>query len=44
MQRFIDKGVLTDTLREVPVYTLEHGQLGLIGAAAWYAARVPAGL
>lgn len=39
MQRFLDKGVLSDTLREVPVYTLEHGLLGLIGAAAWYKAR-----
>lgn len=38
MQRFLDKGVLSDTLREVPVVTIEHGQLGLIGAAAWYAA------
>ena len=42
MQRFIDKGVLSDTLREVPVYTLEHGQLGLIGAAAWYVAHTHA--
>lgn len=39
MQRFVDKGVLSDTLSEVPVFTIEHGQLGLIGAAAWYAAR-----
>lgn len=39
MQRFLDKGVLSDTLREVPVFTIEHGQLGLIGAAAWHAAR-----
>lgn len=42
MQRFLDKGVLSDTLREVPVFTIEHGHLGLIGAAAWYAARCPA--
>ena len=39
MQRFLDKGVLSDTLREVPVFTIEHGQLGLIGAAAWHAAQ-----
>lgn len=39
MQRFVDKGVLSDTLCDVPVFTIEHGQLGLIGAAAWYAAR-----
>jgi glucokinase len=41
MQRFMDKGVLAQTLREVPVYTLEHGLLGLIGAAAWCGARHP---
>jgi glucokinase len=41
MQRFIDKGVLSDTLREVPVFTLEHGQLGLIGASAWLVAHHP---
>ena len=39
MQRFLDKGVLSDTLREVPVYAVEHGQLGIIGAAAWHMAR-----
>ena len=39
MQRFLDKGVLSDTLRDVPVYTVEHGQLGIIGAAAWHAAH-----
>ena len=39
IQRFLDKGVLSDTLREVPVFTIEHGQLGLIGAAAWHAAQ-----
>ena len=39
MQRFMDKGVLSDTLREVPVYSVEHGQLGIIGAAAWHAAH-----
>jgi glucokinase len=41
MQRFLDKGVLSETLREVPVFAIEHGQLGLIGAAAWHAARFP---
>lgn len=41
MQRFLDKGVLADTLRDVPVYTVEHGQLGIIGAAAWHAAHHP---
>lgn len=41
MQRFLDKGVLADSLRNVPVYTVEHGQLGVIGAAAWHAAHHP---
>ena len=39
--RFLDKGVLSDTLRDVPVYTVEHGQLGIIGAAAWHVAHHP---
>lgn len=38
IRRFLDKGVLSDSLREVPVHALEHGDLGLIGAAAWHAA------
>jgi len=41
MQRFLDKGVLSDTLRDVPVHTVEHGQLGIIGPAAWHAAHPP---
>lgn len=39
MARFPDKGVLSDTLRQVPVHALEHGDLGLVGAAAWLAAQ-----
>ena len=39
MRRFLDKGVLSDTLRQVPVHALEHGDLGLVGAAAWLAAQ-----
>ena len=39
MRRFLDKGVLSDTLRRVPVNALEHGDLGLVGAAAWLAAQ-----
>lgn len=35
MRRFVDKGVLSDSLRRLPVHALEHGDLGLIGAAAW---------
>ncbi|MET0289146.1 MAG: glucokinase [Pseudoxanthomonas sp.] len=39
MRRFLDKGVLSSALREVPVSCIEHGQLGIIGAAAWHAAH-----
>jgi glucokinase len=41
-ERFLNKGVLTDVLRQVPVWRVEHGQLGVLGAAAWHAARTPA--
>lgn len=39
MRRFLDKGVLSDSLRQLPVHALEHGDLGLVGAAAWHAAQ-----
>lgn len=39
MRRFLGKGVLSDSLRQLPVHALEHGDLGLIGAAAWHAAQ-----
>ena len=41
-ERFLNKGVLTDVLRQVPVWRVEHGQLGVLGAAVWHAARTPA--
>lgn len=34
--RYRNKGVLSEVLARVPVWLIEHGQLGLIGAAAWY--------
>jgi len=34
--RFGNKGVLAGMLERVPVWLVEHGQLGLVGAAAWY--------
>lgn len=34
--RFSDKGVMREVLARVPVYLVEHGQLGLQGAATWY--------
>lgn len=39
MRRFCDKGVLSESLRRVSVQALAHGDLGLLGAAAWYAAH-----
>ena len=37
--RFANKGVLAPVVAQVPVWLVEHGQLGLVGAAAWYAHR-----
>ncbi len=34
--RFCDKGAMRATLAQVPVRLIEHGQLGVIGAATWY--------
>lgn len=39
--RFRNKGVLADMLARVPVWLVDHGQLGLVGAAAWYRERHP---
>jgi glucokinase len=36
-QRYLRKGALSDALRQVPVWRVDHGQLGVIGAAAWCA-------
>jgi glucokinase len=35
--RYLNKGVLSDVLRHTPVWRVDHGQLGVIGAAVWYA-------
>ena len=35
--RFLDKGVLRPVLEMVPVWRVEHGALGVVGAAAWQA-------
>lgn len=40
MRRFLDKGVLAPTLEHVPVFCVDHGWLGVTGAAAWYQAQV----
>jgi len=34
--RLADKGALRDALAHVPVRLIEHGQLGVTGAARWY--------
>ena len=38
-ERFRNKGVLGEVLARVPVWLVDHGQLGLVGAAAWYYER-----
>ncbi|MFC5488392.1 glucokinase [Dokdonella soli] len=35
--RFLNKGRMRTVLDRVPVWVIEHGQLGVIGAASWYA-------
>lgn len=39
VERFIDKGPMREVLRNIPVKLVEHGQLGVIGAARWYLDR-----
>ncbi len=36
VQRFLDKGPMCEVLLRTPVTLVEHGQLGVIGAASWY--------
>lgn len=36
MDRFVAKGAMTPFLEAIPVNLIEHGQLGVIGAAGWY--------
>lgn len=38
-ERYLDKGVLGHVLRHVPVWRVDHGQLGIVGAAAWFQER-----
>ncbi|MFI8719737.1 glucokinase [Stenotrophomonas sp. NPDC077464] len=35
--RFLAKGVMRRVLEQVPVWRVEHGELGVIGAAVWHA-------
>lgn len=36
VDRFLDKGPMRAVLERVPVRLIEHGQLGVLGAASWY--------
>jgi glucokinase len=36
VERFRDKGAMRALLERVPVNLIEHGQLGVLGAAGWY--------
>ncbi|WP_308911558.1 glucokinase [Pseudokordiimonas caeni] len=36
MERFADKGAMRPFLEDIPVRLIDHGQLGVIGAAGWY--------
>lgn len=35
--RFLAKGVMRRVLEQVPVWRVEHGELGVLGAAVWHA-------
>jgi glucokinase len=37
VERFLNKGALRALLQTIPVRLIDHGQLGVIGAATWYA-------
>lgn len=36
VERFLDKGVMRPFLHKVPIRVVDHGQLGVIGAASWH--------
>lgn len=40
-ERYVNKGVLGHVLRHVPIWRVDHGQLGIVGAAAWYLEQSP---
>lgn len=39
VERFLDKGPMREALERIPVKLVEHGQLGVLGAANWYLGR-----
>ncbi len=36
VERFLDKGPMREALQRIPVRLVEHGMLGVVGAAHWY--------
>ncbi len=38
-ERFVGKGLMREALERIPVRLVEHGRLGVLGAAAWYLAQ-----
>lgn len=36
VERFLDKGVMRPFLHKVPIRVVDHGQLGVVGAASWH--------
>lgn len=36
LPRFLDKGVMRPFLNKIPIHVVDHGQLGVIGAASWF--------
>ncbi len=41
--RFLDKGPMRAALERIPVKLVEHGQLGVLGAASWFLGKTGAG-
>ena len=41
VQRFLDKGTMREALERIPVKLVEHGQLGVVGAASWFLGHKP---
>lgn len=39
IHRFLDKGTMRPFLQSIPVHVMDHGQLGVIGAASWLMSR-----
>lgn len=42
VERYLQKGPMGEALARIPVKVVEHGQLGVIGAASWYLQQHPA--